>query len=161
MLSPGKLCLEVTLDREVYFHGDKIAAHVTVSNYCKKSVRSVKVSVVQHTEVTLVNGHYAKSVASIESREGCPIAPGCTFTKCYQLTPIAAQNRDKRGDNDANHELTYYSDFFRFVSRNCVRWHVARVRHKSGVEHASDRRGTWHHRLIRDAGEFMTVRDSD
>ena len=45
MLSPGKLCLEVTLDREMYFHGDRLSAHVTVSNYSKKSVRSVKVSI--------------------------------------------------------------------------------------------------------------------
>ncbi|KAI1298715.1 Arrestin, lateral eye [Halotydeus destructor] len=97
MLSPGKLCLEVTLDRDTYFHGDKISAHVTISNYSKKSVRSVKVSCVQHTEVTLVNGHYSKTVASLESREGCPIAPGATFAKVVQLLPLAAQNRDKRG----------------------------------------------------------------
>ena len=41
MLSPGKLTLEVSLDKDMYFHGDKISAHVTVSNYSKKSVRSV------------------------------------------------------------------------------------------------------------------------
>ncbi|RWS02439.1 arrestin: lateral eye-like protein, partial [Dinothrombium tinctorium] len=97
MLSAGKLNLEVTLDREIYFHGDKISAHVTVSNYSKKNVRNIKVSVVQHTEVTLVNGHYSKTVASIESREGCPITPGASFSKVFQLLPLAAQNRDRRG----------------------------------------------------------------
>ena len=81
MLSAGKLNLEVTLDREVYFHGDKMAIHVTISNYSKKSVRSIKVSVVQHTEVTLVNGHYSKTVATVESKEGCPITPGASFSK--------------------------------------------------------------------------------
>ncbi|XP_074603621.1 arrestin, lateral eye-like [Brevipalpus obovatus] len=97
MLSPGKLNLEVTLDRELYFHGDKISAHVTVTNYSKKSVRTIKVSVVQHTEVTLVNGHYSKTVASIESKEGCPITPGASFSKVYQLLPTSAANKDRRG----------------------------------------------------------------
>lgn len=97
MLSPGKLTLEVTLDREQYFHGDRISAHVTVSNYSKKSVRCIKVSVIQHTEVTLVNGHYSKSVASLESREGCPIVPGASFSRMFNLMPTASQNKDRRG----------------------------------------------------------------
>ncbi|RWS25973.1 arrestin: lateral eye-like protein, partial [Leptotrombidium deliense] len=97
MLSAGKLNLEATLDREIYFHGDKLSVHISVSNYSKKSVRNIKVSVVQHTEVTLVNGHYSKTVASIESREGCPITPGASFSKVFQLLPLAAQNKDRRG----------------------------------------------------------------
>lgn len=38
-LSPGKLQLEVTLDKEYYFHGDKVAAHVVITNHSKKTVR--------------------------------------------------------------------------------------------------------------------------
>lgn len=56
-----------------------------------------QISVVQHTEVTLVNGHYSKTVASIESKEGCPVSPGASFSKLYQLTPTAAANKDRRG----------------------------------------------------------------
>lgn len=57
----------------------------------------VQVCVVQHTEVTLVNGHYSKTVACIESKEGCPITPGVSYSKLYQLTPTAAANKDRRG----------------------------------------------------------------
>lgn len=39
VLSSGKLQLEVTLDREYYFHGDKVAANVVVTNHSKKTVR--------------------------------------------------------------------------------------------------------------------------
>ena len=39
VLSSGKLQLEVTLDREYYFHGDKIATNVVVTNHSKKTVR--------------------------------------------------------------------------------------------------------------------------
>lgn len=44
-----------------------------------------------------MNGHYSKSVASLESREGCPITPGASFTKIFTLSPTAAQNKDRRG----------------------------------------------------------------
>jgi arrestin-2 len=41
--SDGKLNLEVTLDKETYYHGESLAAHVVVSNHSRKSVRSIKV----------------------------------------------------------------------------------------------------------------------
>lgn len=97
MLSPGKLTLEVSLDKEQYFHGETIKAVVSLSNHSKKIVRSIKVSVIQHTEVTLVAGHYSKSVASIETREGCPISSGISFSKAFNLIPSASTNKDRRG----------------------------------------------------------------
>lgn len=97
VLSPGRLQLEVTLDKEIYIHGDKVNVHVSVSNYSKKTVKCIKVSIVQNTEVTIVNGHYSKTVASIDSKEGCPIIPGASLNKIYYLLPLAANNKDKRG----------------------------------------------------------------
>ncbi|KAF8778757.1 arrestin, lateral eye-like [Argiope bruennichi] len=97
VLSPGKLQLEVTLDKEFYFHGDKIAAQMVVTNHSKKTIRNIKVNVIQNTEVTIVNGHYHKSVASIETKEGCPIIPGATLTKVFYLLPSADDNLTKRG----------------------------------------------------------------
>jgi arrestin-2 len=41
--SPGKINLEVTLDRDIYYHGEDMAAQVQVNNTSKKSVRSLKV----------------------------------------------------------------------------------------------------------------------
>ncbi|KAH7937780.1 hypothetical protein HPB49_015971 [Dermacentor silvarum] len=96
-LSPGKVELEVVLDKEIYFHDDKINAHVSVSNYSKKNVRNIKVLVLQNTEVTLVHGHYSKVVASVDSSENCPILPGAAFTKVFHLLPLASENRDRRG----------------------------------------------------------------
>lgn len=97
VLSPGKVELEVVLDKEIYFHDDKINAHVSVSNYSKKNVRNIKILVLQNTEVTLVHGHYSKVVASVESVEGFPILPGAAFSKVFHLLPLASENRDRRG----------------------------------------------------------------
>lgn len=95
--SQGKLNLEVTLDREIYYHGEKLAANVIVTNNSRKSVRNIKVYVVQHCEVTMVNAQYSRHVASLETREGCPVTPGAAFTKVFYLVPLAASNKDRFG----------------------------------------------------------------
>jgi len=41
--SQGKLNLEVTLDREIYYHGEKVAANITVTNNSRKAVKNIKV----------------------------------------------------------------------------------------------------------------------
>lgn len=124
--SHGKINLEVTLDREIYYHGEKVIATVVVSNSSRKSVKNIKVMqrttvvrdghvaftsvtanngyrsifqvyVVQHTEITMVNAQFSKFVASLETREGCPITPGAAFTKQFFLIPLASSNKDRRG----------------------------------------------------------------
>lgn len=108
--SSGKISLEVTLDKDIYYHGEKIGANIMITNNSRKQVRNIKVYVVQHCEVTMVNAQFSKYVASLETREGCPITPGASFTKVVYLVPLASSNKDRRGvaldgrlrDDDAN-----------------------------------------------------------
>lgn len=108
--SQGKINLEVTLDREIYYHGEKIAANIVITNNSRKTVKNIKCFVIQHCEVTMVNAQFSKHVASLETREGCPITPGASFTKSFYLVPLASSNKDRRGialdghlkDEDAN-----------------------------------------------------------
>lgn len=95
--SQGKINLEVTLDREIYYHGEKVAATVVITNNSRKTVKNIKVYAVQHCEVTMVNAQFSKHVASMETREGCPITPGASFTKQFYLVPLASSNKDRRG----------------------------------------------------------------
>lgn len=95
--SSGKINLEVTLDKEIYYHGEKVAANIVISNNSRKAVRNIKVYVVQHCEVTMVNAMFSKYVACLETREGCPITPGASFTKTVYLVPLASSNKDRRG----------------------------------------------------------------
>lgn len=95
--SQGKINLEVTLDREMYYHGEKISANVVITNNSRKTVKSIKCFIVQHCEVTMVNSQFSKHVASLETREGCPITPGANFTKTFYLVPLASSNKDRRG----------------------------------------------------------------
>ncbi|XP_055909575.1 phosrestin-1 [Eupeodes corollae] len=95
--SNGKISLEVTLDREIYYHGEKVAATMQVNNNSKKKVQNIKVFVIQHTEITMVNAQFSKHVASLETKEGCPITPGANLTKTFYLVPLASSNKDRHG----------------------------------------------------------------
>lgn len=95
--SNGKINLEVTLDKEIYYHGEKLAANIIISNNSRKSVRNIRCMVVQHVEITMINSQFSRHVASLESREGCPITPGASLSKTFYLVPLARTNKDIRG----------------------------------------------------------------
>ncbi|XP_047491469.1 arrestin homolog [Penaeus chinensis] len=109
-LSSGKLNMEVTLDKELYYHGEHVNATININNGSKKTVKNIKCSVIQHVEVTMTNNQFTREVASLESKEGCPITPGTNLQKTFNLTPLASSNKSKTGialdgklkDTDAN-----------------------------------------------------------
>ncbi|KAK8727386.1 hypothetical protein OTU49_009850 [Cherax quadricarinatus] len=91
--SPGKLTMEVSLDRGMYFHGQVVEARLNISNASKKTVKNIKAQIVQHVEVTMTNSHFSRVVSSLESREGCPITPGANLTKTFSLTPLVSNQK--------------------------------------------------------------------
>ncbi|VEN52093.1 unnamed protein product [Callosobruchus maculatus] len=98
MLSPGELELEVTLDKQLYHHGEKIAVNICVRNNSNKVVKKIKAMVQQGVDVVLFqNGQYRTSVASMETQEGCPINPGQSLQKVVYLLPLLSSNKDRRG----------------------------------------------------------------
>lgn len=54
MMSPNKLHLEASLDKELYYHGETIAVNVHIQNNSNKSVKKVKVSGKTHFNSQLV-----------------------------------------------------------------------------------------------------------
>lgn len=69
MLSPGELELEVTLDKQLYHHGEKVAVNISIRNNSNKVVKKVKAMVQQGVDVVLFqNGQYRNTVASIETQ---------------------------------------------------------------------------------------------
>ncbi|KAJ1531007.1 hypothetical protein ONE63_005839 [Megalurothrips usitatus] len=98
MMSPGEMELEVTLDKQLYHHGEKIAVNICIRNNSNKVVKKIKAMVQQGVDVVLFqNGQYRSSIASVETQEGCPIQPGSCLQKVLYLTPCLASNKDRRG----------------------------------------------------------------
>ncbi|XP_019874715.1 arrestin homolog [Aethina tumida] len=98
MLSPGELELEVTLDKQLYHHGEKVAVNVAIRNNSNKVVKKIKAMVQQGVDVVLFqNGQYRTSVSSMETQEGCPLNPGSSLQKIIYLLPLLSSNKDRRG----------------------------------------------------------------
>ncbi|CAF1388964.1 unnamed protein product [Adineta ricciae] len=110
MMSPAPLHLECTLDKEMYYHGESINVNVVVTNNSNKTLRKIRIAVVQNAEICLYSStQYRCDVAALESSEGFPVTPCSTLTKVYSLTPLLANNKDKRGlalDGKLKHEDT-------------------------------------------------------
>lgn len=110
MMSPNKLHLEASLDKELYHHGENIAINVHIANNSNRSVKKIKVSVRQFAEICLFStAQYKCTVAETDSEEGCPIGPGFTLSKVFTLKPLLANNKDKWGlalDGQLKHEDT-------------------------------------------------------
>lgn len=98
LLSPGELELEVTLDKQVYYHDERIAVNVCIRNNSNKVVKKIKAMVQQGVDVCLFqNGQYRNTVSSMETSEGCPIQPGSTMQKVIILNPSINSNRGRKG----------------------------------------------------------------
>ncbi|KAK0158573.1 hypothetical protein PV328_009556 [Microctonus aethiopoides] len=108
MMSPNKLHLEASLDKELYHHGENIAVNVHIANNSNRTVKKIKVSVRQFADICLFStAQYKCTVAEAESDIG--VAPGFTLSKVFSLKPTLADNKDKRGlalDGQLKHEDT-------------------------------------------------------
>ncbi|XP_072937257.1 arrestin homolog [Epargyreus clarus] len=97
-LSPGQLELELTLDKQLYMHGETVAVNICVRNNSNKVVKKLRASILQSVDVMLFqNGQYRNVVTSIETEDGCPIQPGGNMQKVIQLRPSLDTLRDRRG----------------------------------------------------------------
>lgn len=98
LLSPGELELEVTLDKQLYHHGDRIAVNVTVRNNSNKVVKKIKALVQQGIDVVIFqNGQFRTVISAVETQDGCPINPGSNLQKVLYLKPDLEGNEHRRG----------------------------------------------------------------
>jgi len=109
-MSPNKLHLECSLDKELYYHGETISVNVHIQNNSNKAVKKIKVSVRQFADICLFStAQYKCCVDEKESEEGFPLGSGSTLSKVYELKPLLSNNKDKWGlalDGQLKHEDT-------------------------------------------------------
>ncbi|CAH8843672.1 unnamed protein product [Trichobilharzia szidati] len=68
IMSPGTLRLEVSLNKEKYYHGESIEINVLVDNNSNKTVKKIKLSVRQYTQLCLHNNNrYSCVVDELET----------------------------------------------------------------------------------------------
>lgn len=95
LLSDGRVELEASLDKAVYSHGEPILVNTAVHNNSGKTVRRIKVFVVQHVDVCMFsNGKFKNVVALVTSREECPLGPGSSLSRTYTLYPAKGATKN-------------------------------------------------------------------
>jgi len=97
LCAKGKVNLEVSLDKEIHYHGEEIPVHININNTSKKSVKCIRVSVVQHCELTVVQAQYSCKVANLESKDGCPLGQDASLKRSITLKPLSQMCQIKRG----------------------------------------------------------------
>ena len=98
LLSPGDLELEVTLDKQLYHHGERIAVNVCVRNNSNKVVKKMKALIQQGIDVVIFqNGQFRTVIDAVETQDGCPISPGSNLQKVLYLKPDLENNKHRRG----------------------------------------------------------------
>ncbi|XP_041800759.1 arrestin 3b, retinal (X-arrestin) [Chelmon rostratus] len=96
MMTDKPVHLEASLEKEIYYHGDPITVNVKINNETAKVVKKIKVSVEQLTNVVLYSSDtYVKTVCCEEFGE--TVNANSTFNKSFQITPLLANNKEKRG----------------------------------------------------------------
>ncbi|XP_061194129.1 beta-arrestin-1-like [Saccostrea echinata] len=112
-LNKNGIKLEASLLKEKYYHGESVDVHITIDNTSNKTIKKIKLSVVQKTMVTLhvlCEEEQELKIPDQNFQEGFPIRAGQTgFCRMYHLTPLIENNRDKRGlalDGKLKHEDT-------------------------------------------------------
>ncbi|ENN81962.1 hypothetical protein YQE_01673, partial [Dendroctonus ponderosae] len=95
LLSDGKVILSATLDKGIYSHGEEIRVSVQIRNNSSKTVRRIKVFVVQHVDVCMFsNGKFKNVVALLSDKESCPILTAATLSKTYTLLPLNSTTKN-------------------------------------------------------------------
>lgn len=95
LLSDGKVVLEGSLNKGIYYHGEDVQVTVNVRNNSSKTIKRIKVFIVQHVDVCMFsNGKFKNVVAMINSKEDCPVASNQTLYKTYTLIPIKSSTKN-------------------------------------------------------------------
>ncbi|XP_038050521.1 beta-arrestin-1-like isoform X2 [Patiria miniata] len=113
MSANSPLHLEASLDKGMYYHGEKIAVNIQITNNSKREVKKIKILVKQYADICLFNkANYKCCVVYFETdkaSDGLPVLPSHTLSKVFYVTPLLSNNKHKRGlalDGKLKHEDT-------------------------------------------------------
>ncbi|KAM6933386.1 S-arrestin-like [Xenentodon cancila] len=108
LMSEKPLHVKLSLPKETFYHGEPLKVNVEITNSSSRNIKGINLSVEQVTNVVLYsNDKYVKSVAKEETDDSVPA--GTTLKKEYNLYPLLALNKDRRGialDGRLKHEDT-------------------------------------------------------
>ncbi|KAM6907211.1 arrestin 3a, retinal (X-arrestin) [Xenentodon cancila] len=96
MMSDKPVHLEASMEKDLYFHGEAIPIKVKINNESNKTVKKIKITVDQTTDIVLYSADkYTKTVLTQEFGE--TVEANSTFEKSLSIMPQLSENKEKRG----------------------------------------------------------------
>ncbi|XP_019952647.1 arrestin 3a, retinal (X-arrestin) [Paralichthys olivaceus] len=96
MMSDKPVHLEISMEKDLYFHGETIPIKVKINNESNKTVKNIKITVDQTTDIVLYSADkYTKAVLVKDFGE--TVESGSTYENTLSITPLLADNKEKRG----------------------------------------------------------------
>uniref|UniRef100_A0A1A7WGP0 Arrestin-C n=2 Tax=Iconisemion striatum TaxID=60296 RepID=A0A1A7WGP0_9TELE len=96
MMSDKPVHLEASMEKDLYFHGESIPIKIKINNESNKTVKNIKVTVDQTTDIVLYSADkYTKTVLTKEFGE--TVEASSTFEKTLSIVPTLSENKEKRG----------------------------------------------------------------
>uniref|UniRef100_A0AAQ5XV42 Arrestin-C n=1 Tax=Amphiprion ocellaris TaxID=80972 RepID=A0AAQ5XV42_AMPOC len=96
MMSDKPVHLEASMEKDLYFHGEDIPIKIKIKNESNKTVKKIKVTVDQTTDIVLYSADkYTKAVFTQEF--GDTVEPNGSFENTLTIKPLLADNKEKRG----------------------------------------------------------------
>ncbi|KAJ8357851.1 hypothetical protein SKAU_G00206450 [Synaphobranchus kaupii] len=95
-MSDKPLLLEASLEKQTYYHGEKINVHLNITNNSNRTVKSITILVEQMGNVVLYcHESYVEQVAMEQFSD--TVDSGGSLDKVYTILPTLANNRQKKG----------------------------------------------------------------
>ncbi|XP_071402055.1 arrestin 3a, retinal (X-arrestin) [Centroberyx affinis] len=96
MMSDKPVHLEASLEKDFFFHGETIPIKIKVNNESNKTVKKIKITVDQTTDIVLYSADkYTKCVLTQEFGE--TVESNGTYDNTLSITPLLVDNKEKRG----------------------------------------------------------------
>lgn len=84
LLSPGRMQIEMCLDRAVVYYGENLTMRVQITNNSNRTIRKIKCKLYQVSQLSFAQGERRAPLYVMETTEGCPIPPGASLQKVEQ-----------------------------------------------------------------------------
>ncbi|KAH0553937.1 hypothetical protein KQX54_005999 [Cotesia glomerata] len=91
------LLLEASLDKEIYYHGETIAVNINITNYSRRFVKEIIVTVKQTATLRMfTKSSFTTTVAKVKSENGFLVLPDKKVSKVFEITPLLSNNRKQK-----------------------------------------------------------------
>jgi len=86
-LSPGRVQLEVCLEKTIICDEEPLVINLTISNNSNQTIKRMKAKLMQFYSLTFLKGQKKVEITRAVSTEGFPVAPGGTLNQTVTLFP--------------------------------------------------------------------------